>query len=341
VRHYCCYFDHRYAPRALAMIRSLRQFEPDAPIWVLCLNEACHRLMTAVAEPGVHLVSMAQFEAGDAALSAARHNRSLIEYYFTCTPSLIRFVLQRCAAPDSVTYVDGDLYFFSTPVCLHEELGDQSASLIAHRFPEGQRQREVYGLYNVGWLTFRNDPQGLAVVNWWRDRCNEWCYDRLDGERFADQKYLDRVPAMFPGVRVLQNPGANVAPWNLGRYHLRRAGAQIQVSDGAPLVFFHFHGIKPATSWCYILGLRQYGAQLDHVTRHDLYRPYLTLVAGIERSLRSRPDTAVSTDNAALLQRDGQQNARRSWRDVLRPIVRSVRATLHRDALVVIAGRVI
>src|SRR5262249_40688234 len=157
-----------------------------------CLNDACHELMSGLAEPGVRLISMREFEAGDEALLAARQNRSLIEYYFTCTPSLIRFVLRRCvAASDTVTYVDGDLYFFSSPDCLYDELAGSSVSLIPHRFPESQRQREIYGLYNVGWLTFRNDPNGLAVVSWWRDRCNEWCFDRLEGDRFADQKYLD------------------------------------------------------------------------------------------------------------------------------------------------------
>jgi hypothetical protein len=339
-RHYCCYFDHRYAPRALAMLRSLRRFDPDCLVWVLCLNDVCHEIMTAIAEPGVRLISMTEFEAGDDALLAARENRSLIEYYFTCTPSLIQFVLRRCSAGQTVTYVDGDLYFFTSPLCLHEELGNNSVSLIPHRFPESQRQREIYGLYNVGWLTFRNDPNGLAVVSWWRDRCNEWCFDRLEGERFADQKYLDRVPQMFPGVVVIRHPGANVAPWNLARYHPVNRNGVIEVVEGVPLVFFHFHGIK-ATRWCYLLGLRQYGASLEPVTRRDLYRPYLAQVAQIERALQDRQRELVAPRQVALLQRGGVQNRPRGWQDGLRRTARSVVAAVRQDALIVIAGRLI
>jgi hypothetical protein len=337
-RHYCCYFDHRYAARGLTMIRSLRRFEPSAPIWVLCLSDDCHRIMTAVAERGVRLISMADFEAGDAALRAARADRSLIEYYFTCTPSLIRFVLAKCAAGETVTYVDGDLYFFSDPACLHEELSDSSVSLIPHRFPESQRQREIYGLYNVGWMTFRNDANGNAMVGWWRDRCNEWCFDRLEGDRFADQKYLDRVPQMFPGVVVIQHPGANVAPWNVARYRLVNRDSGLEVMEGAPLVFFHFHGIKLATRWCYLIGLRQYGASLYPVMRRNVYRPYLRTVAGIERALQSyqRGSTAKLP-----LQRGGGQNKPDGWLAAARRVARSLIAAIRRDALIVLAGRVI
>src|SRR4051794_28739400 len=122
-RHYCTYFDHRYLPRGLAMIRSLRRFEPAAAIWVLCLDDLCHRIMSEISEPHVRLISLEEFEQGDEELTRARSNRSLVDYYFTCPPSLVRFVLLRAEPQDSVTYLDADLYFFSDPKPLYDELG--------------------------------------------------------------------------------------------------------------------------------------------------------------------------------------------------------------------------
>ncbi len=132
-RHYCCYFDHRYLARGLTMIRSLRRFEPDSAVWVLCLSDTCHDLLSRIAEPGVRLIRMDQLEAADADLARSKPSRNLIEYYFTCTPSLIRYVLERAEPNDIVTYVDGDLYFFADPKPLFDALGDGAVAIIPHR----------------------------------------------------------------------------------------------------------------------------------------------------------------------------------------------------------------
>jgi hypothetical protein len=285
MHHYCCYFDHRYLTRALAMMRSLRRYEPDATFWALCLDRRCFELMSALNEPRVNLIELADFEAGDEALAAARRDRSLIEYYFTCTPSLILYVLQRCGAGDPVTYVDGDLYFFSDPAPLYEELGAGSVSLIPHRFPEALREKERYGKYNVGWLTFRNDQRGVAAARWWRERCNEWCFDVLEHDRFADQKYLDRFPTTFDGVVVLQHDGANVAPWNLARYELVEREGRLFVNDTALLIFFHFHGLKTVGRHAYRAAHRPYRAPFRGVVRRRLYKPYVALLALLEREV--------------------------------------------------------
>jgi glycosyltransferase involved in cell wall biosynthesis len=273
--YYCCYFDHRYLPRGVAMIRSLKTWEPTAVIWVLCLSEECYRVLSALGEPAVNLLRIADLEEVFPDLFEARSNRSLIEYYFTCTPSLVRFVLAKTEEQDIVTYVDGDLYFYSDPGPLFAELGPNSVSIIPHRFPPKLKHLEKFGLYNVGWMSFRNDPRGRAVVNWWQDRCNEWCYDILDGDRFADQKYLDRIATHFEGVVVLAHRGANLAPWNLGGHFLSINDGRIVVDDEWPLIFFHFHGLRRVGRWIYIPGHFRYGAPFRRLIRLRLYRPYI------------------------------------------------------------------
>ena len=272
---YCCYFDHRYLPRGLAMIRSLKKHHPGAVVWVLCLSEDCHRVLTLLQEPAVHLIRLEDLEATFPALAEARSNRSLIEYYFTCTPSLVRFVLSNVAEQDVVTYVDSDLYFFSNPEPLFTELGSNSVSIIPHRFPKRLQYLERYGLYNVGWMSFRNDARGNAVACWWQDRCNEWCYDVLDGDRFADQKYLDHIATDFKGVVVIAHPGANLAPWNLAAYRLTVSLARLTVNHVWPLIFFHFHGLRQSGERVYIPGHFRYRAPFGRLVRTRLYKPYI------------------------------------------------------------------
>jgi len=277
--NYCCYFDHRYLPRGVAMIRSLRHWDPSAVIWVLCLSEECFRALSELEEPGVNLVRIEDLERVYPALGEARNNRSTIEYYFTCTPSLVRFVLARSGDDEVVTYVDGDLYFFSDPEPLFAELGRNAVSIIPHRFPPWLKHLEKYGLYNVGWMSFRNDERGQAVAAWWQDRCNEWCYDILDGDRFADQKYLDRIATEFEGVVVLSNLGANLAPWNLGGHTLTLTrtpeGERVVIDGKWPLIFFHFHGLRRVGHGIYIPDHFRYRAPFIGPVRSRIYRPYI------------------------------------------------------------------
>ena len=60
-------------------------------------------------------VRLADFEAADPEVAATRSSRSAIEYYFTCSPAWMLFVLKREADAEWVTYLDGDLFFFNLP----------------------------------------------------------------------------------------------------------------------------------------------------------------------------------------------------------------------------------
>ena len=157
-RHFCTYFDHNFLPKGLALYRSLRVHCPEFTLWVLCLSEEAHRMLSQLALPGVEPIALGEFEEGDEALLAAKGSRSLIEYYFTITPSLPLYIFDRQPGVESLTYLDADLYFFAGPEALFDEIGDASIALISHRFPpNAQEEADSFGKYNVGCLTCRRD----------------------------------------------------------------------------------------------------------------------------------------------------------------------------------------
>ena len=78
--------------------------------------------------------------------------------------------------------------------------------------------------YNVEWVTFRRDPDGLEALNWWHDRCIEWCYQRAEDGKMGDQKYLDDWLVRFERVHVVRHPGAGLAPWNVKAHRLGEDG---------------------------------------------------------------------------------------------------------------------
>src|SRR5439155_1321010 len=139
----------------------------------------------------------------------------------TCTPALPAFVLERWPEVDLITYLDADFFFFNDIEPAFAELAGSSIAITAHGFGPSLQKLEEFGRYNVGWVSFRRDKEGLRCLYDWRARCIEWCYDRLEGNRFADQKYLDEWPERFAGVLVFKHKGVNLAPWNVANFNLR------------------------------------------------------------------------------------------------------------------------
>jgi hypothetical protein len=292
-RYFCTYFDRNYLSRGLALYRSLQRYCPDFELWVLCMDPICFEALTTLALPGIHAIALHDFEKGDNDLLAAKQNRTLIEYYFTCTPSLSLFILNNNPQVDLITYLDADLFFFAELQPIYDELADRSIGIIGHRFPPFLKENEQYGIYNVGWVSFRRDAHGLACLRWWRERCLEWCYDRCEDGRFADQKYLDIWPSRFHKVAVLQHKGANLAPWNLANYTISTDGDRVLV-DEQPLIFFHFHGLKRIDRWAYDPGLNAYQTKASTVIRRSVYAPYIRMLGETARHLPpSIGDTAL------------------------------------------------
>lgn len=276
MRDYCTYFDHRYLPQGLAMHRSLEAVNSDFRLWVLCLDEECFDALDRLGHPHIRPIALAAFEAGDTELLRAKQNRSRVEYYFTCTPSWPLFILNHFQEVDLITYVDADLYFFADPAPLFEEMGNHSIAIIGHRFPEGIEVDDA-GIYNVGWLSFRRSQEAFDCLNWWRERCLEWCYFRKEDGKYADQKYLDDWPTRFSGVAVLEHKGANLAPWNLTRYSLQLRGGKVWV-DEQPLIFYHYHGLKQVGKMTYDFYLNEYRVRAEPLLLRRVYAPYIRVL---------------------------------------------------------------
>ena len=91
-----------------------------------------------------------------------------------------------------------------------------SVLIIPHGFPERlDASRAVTAATTLGSWRFDRDAAGLAVPGIdGGERCIEWCFDRVEDGKFADQEYLDDWPQVHEDVVVLERPGVGMAPWN-------------------------------------------------------------------------------------------------------------------------------
>ncbi|HEX3695664.1 MAG TPA: hypothetical protein VH374_09755 [Polyangia bacterium] len=274
-RFFCTLADRNYLVRAMTLIESLRRHETsDYTLYFICLDELTRTVLRALALPNVVPIPLHAIEAGDESLRAARQGRTAVEYYWTLTPTIIQWTINHHPQIDVLTYLDADLFFFSSLDPIYAELGEQSILVHEHRFtPELAYQERDSGRFNVGLLSFRRDREGMAALQWWRESCNEWCFQRTEDGKFGDQMYLNEWPTRFRRLVILQNIGAGLAPWNMGNYRFGdEPGKPATVNDG-PLVFFHFHSLQVPRPDV-VLVSKHVGFPLTFEVLNACYAPY-------------------------------------------------------------------
>jgi hypothetical protein len=340
---FCTYFDQVYLSRGLALYESLKQHCSSFELWILCMDNESYQMLAKMDLAHARLISLSELEDKFPQLRQAKANRSRIEYYFTCTSALSLYVLDANKGVDAVTYLDADLFFFANPAPVFEEIGNHSVAIIGHRFPPELQDRRQYGIYNVGFLFFKRDAVGLACLGRWFEQCLDWCYDRLEATRFADQKYLDDWPERFENVVVLQYKGANLAPWNLANYKITRRNKHVLIDDER-LIFFHFHALKRLGNWLFEPHLFRYNVTPSRVVLKHIYKPYIRTLMKIERQLESfgpRPpakDIRSLTEPASVAQEPPPSKAGRLTGQV-RWILDTCRKIYERRYILVLGRR--
>lgn len=290
-RTFCTIFNSVYLVRGLALIDSLARHCPDHRIYVFAMDHQTAELLDAQARPQVIVIREGEFETPE--LLRVKPDRGIAEYFWTCTPHIVQHCL-RVRGHEECTYVDADIWFMSDPEPLFAEMGTASVLLTEHRYtPRHAAAGSLRGTYCVQFMRFVADSRGLRALDWWCERCIEWCYARLEDGKFGDQKYLDDWTTRFDGVHVLQHVGGGVAPWNAQRTEFREIDGVVQVRDlmasdrGAwrPLVFFHFHGLLSYgnVSVCFAFGF-----SLPVQAKRWVYRPYARRLCQLFEPIRPR-----------------------------------------------------
>ena len=159
-------------------------------------------------------------------------------------------------------------------------------AIVPHRFAARLKAEEVYGIYNVSFVFFRRDEAGIECLKAWRRDCIEWCFDRVEEGKYADQKYLDRWPDTFDGVRVIEHKGANAGPWNIENHNVTTRGQRVLL-DGEPLVFYHFEGYRQESESLIDPGIRRYEETIPAGTVRKIHVPYVNEVVKCRRELES------------------------------------------------------
>ena len=254
---FCTLFDSNYLDKGITLYHSMVRNMPNFRLYVFAFDDKCYEILKKENSPNLIPISLQEFETED--LLKVKQERTSAEYCWTCSPWVIKYVLDNYDER-ICTYIDADMKFFYSPQVVFDEMKERNASIIIvpHRFKSDEEEREAHnkvGSYCVEFNTFVKDNNGLKALNWWAERCLEWCYYVVPGttEWYGDQKYLNVFPERFKGVMVCDHYGVGLAPWNINLVDYDNENNDIinvkvkKTGEVFPIVLFHFENVSFVT----------------------------------------------------------------------------------------------
>lgn len=303
--------DSKFLPQGLALYRSFEREVSEGRFYFFAMDAEAETLLAKIVLPRGRVVPAAAIR--HPALEAQRSWRSFPEYCWATKPLAIAYMLAHDEEAEWAVYLDSDMAFFADPAAAfrcarHNVLG----FFTPHRFNPGMESWPArVGRHNGGFGAFRKRAESGAILDrWLRD-----CLARPDkaarkGETF-DQKILDDIVASEGGVLSLDDPGINLAPWNIDNYRIADSGGKPSV-DGQPVSIYHFQSLRMHSAGFYTL--YNSNRPITGALRRSIYWPYVYLLRAALRELKAvDPGYRPLTHPFA-----------RNWRNLLRILAETV-----------------
>ncbi|HEY5425061.1 MAG TPA: hypothetical protein VIJ77_00780 [Candidatus Tumulicola sp.] len=272
-------FTFAYLDRARVLFRSLRRYQPHWEL-VALITDVPPRTFNFVAddEPFDSVQYADRLGIDEFRSWIFKHN--VIE---ACTAVKGPFVQMACFSDaDAVVYLDPDTCVFSSLAPIEELLETWDVVLTPHTVTPATDPRAIIdneicslktGIYNLGFCAIRTSGEGRRFADWWADRLLSYGYDDIPNGLFVDQRWCDHVPALFDRVKILRDPGYNVASWNLVDRKVAIGPDGVTV-NGSPLRFWHFTKLGPIGD----VMTKRYAA--DNFPVYEIWNWYKRQIAG-------------------------------------------------------------
>jgi hypothetical protein len=242
-------FSYSYLNRARVLARTLKVQHPDWILWAVLTDKEPDGFVFDIADESYDRVLKVEDLFGDET-EGWLFGHDVVE---ACTAVKGKACVELLKQPgcSKLVYFDPDIAVVNSMDDVIDLLDTYSIVLTPHQTdPEPRSDRMAiqdneiaslnYGVFNLGFVAISNNPEGRRFAQWWDDRLRDWCYDRLDIGVFVDQKWCNLVPCFFDNVKVLRDPGYNVASWNLSQREMRYDESGTLQVNGRPLRFYHF-----------------------------------------------------------------------------------------------------
>ncbi len=238
--------SNNYLAYARVLMRSVRSQHPDSDRFCVVVDRD-YRHADGLSEEFA-LIRLEQL----ALAQLARHlfQYSVLEANTSVKPMAFTYLFDQ--GYDQVIYLDPDIALFSPMNEVLDALAAQATAVLTPHLlaphDDGKHPSDLdilrAGTYNLGFLALRNAPDARRLLAWWHGKVEHQCVIDQDAGIFVDQRWIDLVPGLFPGIHILRHAGYNVAYWNIP-HRVVACDRGSYVVGAFPLVFFHFSGLDP------------------------------------------------------------------------------------------------
>ncbi len=246
---------NNYIPKARILAKSLKRHNPD---WVfhVVLNEPLADGIKLEDEPFDSFIPIE--ELGIPNLHSWIFQHKVTEICTAVKGHASHFLFEKMGA-QKVVYLDPDIAVFDSLQPIADWLEVHPIILAPHQTKPDKQLQDIinneigslrWGVFNLGFFAVARYGQGLAFIDWWKERLMHFCRDDIPFGLFTDQRWCDLVPAFFDELFILRDSGYDVATWNLTHREVRFGVDGSILVDGSPLRFYHFSGYDSgAGSW--------------------------------------------------------------------------------------------
>lgn len=177
----------------------------------------------------------------------------IVEFNTAVKPFYFEYFFQQYKA-ETIIYLDPDICVYSSFAQIDNILKEYSIVITPHANSplelDGLYPNDTvflkYGVFNLGFIALRNYDSAKNFIHWWQERLINYGRNSDKQGTYVDQKWINLVPVFFPDlVYILEDPGYNMAFWNLHERMLGKKNEQWMVNEKYPLVFFHFSQFDP------------------------------------------------------------------------------------------------
>jgi hypothetical protein len=176
----------------------------------------------------------------------------IMEFNTAVKPHMFRWLFDNTDL-DAIIYLDPDIRVFSKLDCIEASLYEGASVVLTPHItlpledsliPNDYHMLQA-GVFNLGFIAASRGNEAEFFMDWWGRRLLTQCAADFSKNLFTDQRWCDLAPCFLNDLKILKDPGANVAYWNCAHRTIYRDGNDKWWVDGVPLKFFHFSGLSP------------------------------------------------------------------------------------------------
>jgi hypothetical protein len=240
----CTIVSLNYLPYARVLCSSFLRHHPDCKFYVLLVDRLPDDVNLTNEKFELELVE----HLGIPDFQSVAFKYDVLELNTNVKPTFLKSILSR--GFDQLVYLDPDIFVYQKLESVFDALGENAIAVTPHSLspiPEDIQSEVIFllgGVFNLGFIAIRKCEETDRFLGWWEQRCLDFAYNEPRKGMFVDQKWINLTPCFFDGVKILKQPGCNMAFWNLHERHLTSENGILMVNQSNLLEFFHFSGIS-------------------------------------------------------------------------------------------------